>query len=228
MLNNLPTLQGISQKLESDISRIDADMKGVKSNERYATNESERQYRLDKLAEEREKTLIDAEERYQTELQAVELSLAEQAFSAMEATDAELEQAQQTLAAIKTQSLTTGDPVGTASLLAIKAELMTDAEKVLLSSNMAEIEESLATKVTGRSMSDFTEQMNAVKQAARNTKQAKSVAEQMDALQQVKRGASSVRRKYDARDKALNRKQGGNVTPFDKDFYEKHIKRSAK
>lgn len=228
MLNNLPTLQGISQKLERDITRIDADMKDVKTNERYETNEAERQYQLDKLTDEKEQTLADAEDNYQTEMQAIELSLAEQAFSAKEATDAELEQAQQTLAAIKTQSLTTGDPVGTASLLAIKAELMTDAEKVLLSSNIADIEESLSTKVTGRNMSDFTEQMNAVKQAAINTKQAKSVAEQMDALQQVKRGASSVRRKYDAIDAAFNRKQGDNVTPFDRDFYEKYIKRSAK
>lgn len=228
MLENLPSLNGISQKLERDIDNIDAEMKEVKTSERYADNPSEREYQLKELAEKREQTLADAEDNYKTEIQAIELSLAERAFSATEATDEELQQAQKTLAAIKTQALTTGDPVGTAQLLAVKAEHMTDSEKVMLSSSMAEIEQELMSKVTGSNMGDFTEKMNVVKQAARNTKQAKSISEQMDALQKVKQGADSVRRKYDARDKALNREQKENVTPFSRDFYDKHIKRGAK
>src|SRR5699024_371891 len=228
MLENLPSLNGISQKLERDIDNIDAEMKEVKTSERYDSNESEREYQLKELAEKREQTLADAEDNYKTEMQAIELSFAERAFSATEATDEELQQAQETLAAIKTQALTTGDPVGTASLLAVKAEHMTDSEKVMLSSNIAEIEQELMAKVTGSNISDFTENMQVIKQAARNTKQAKSISEQMDALQKVKQGADSVRRKYDARDKALNREQKENVTPFSRDFYDKHIKRSAK
>jgi hypothetical protein len=187
-----PTLQAIETQLESDIARINKQIKEVKTHPRYADNEAERNYQLEQLEKEREEILAEAEENYQTELKAIELSIAKQAFSMPNVSDKELEKAQQLAAVVRTQLLTTTNIDDTLDLLKTRIKTMTDAEKQAVKLELA----ALNLNIDG---------VKEVMAALDDTAHMRSIKQQQEALKKIKQGADSLRRKYDMIDLALKR-----------------------
>jgi hypothetical protein len=187
-----PTLQAIETQLESDIARINKQIKEVKTHPRYADNEAERKYQLEQLEKEREEILAEAEENYQTEMKAIELSIAEQAFSLPNVSDKELEKAQQLAAVVRTQLQTTTNIDDTLDLLKTRIKTMTDAEKQAVKLELA----ALNLDIDG---------VKEVMAALDDTAHMRSIKQQQAALKKIKQGADSIRRKYDMIDLALKR-----------------------
>jgi hypothetical protein len=190
--DEFPTLQAIETELENDIARINKQIKEVKTHPRYADNEAERKYQLEQLEKEREEILAKAEEDYQIELKAIELSIAEQAFSMPDVPDEQLKKAQQLAAVIKTQLLTTTNIDDTLDLLKTRIKTMTDAEKQAVKIELA----ALNLDIDG---------VKEVMAALDDTAHMRSIKQQQAALKKIKQGADSVRRKYDMIDLALKR-----------------------
>lgn len=182
--NEFPTLQAIETQLENDIARINKEIKEVKTHPRYADNEAEREYQLEQLEKEREQILAEAEENYQLELKAIELSIAEQAFSLPNVSDKELEKAQQLAAVIKTQLLTTTNIDDTLDLLKTRIKTMSDADKQAVKLELA----ALNLDIDG---------VKEVMAALDDTAHMRSIKQQQAALKKIKQGADSIRRKYD-------------------------------
>src|SRR5690625_2916894 len=127
-----PQLDAIRTQLDNDIKRYDSEIKELRDNPRYAENETERRYLLQELADKREQTLADAETQYTEEIELIEMSLADRAFSQPEASDEEISEVQATTQQIKTQVTMSVNPVNTLSLLSVRARNMTDIEKQAL------------------------------------------------------------------------------------------------
>lgn len=191
-----PTLQAIETQLDNDIARINKQIKEVETHPRYADNEAERKYQLEQLKKEREQILASAEENYQTELKAIELSIAEQAFSLPNVSDKELEKAQQLAAIVKTQLQTTTNIDDTLDLLKTRIKTMSDAEKQAVKLELA----ALNLNIDGNN-----EKFKEVMAALDDTSHMRSIKQQQAALKKIKQGADSVRRKYDVLNLALKR-----------------------
>lgn len=182
--DEFPTLQAIETQLENDIERIKKEISEVKTHPRYADNEAERKYQLEQLEKEREEILAKAEEDYQIELKAIELSIAEQAFTMPDVSDEELEKAKQLAAIVKTQLLTTTNIDDTLDLLKARIKTMTDAEKQAVKLELA----ALNLDIDG---------VKEVMAALDDTAHMRSLKQQQAALKKIKQGADSLRRKYD-------------------------------
>lgn len=189
-----PTLQAIETQLGNDIARIKKQIKEVETHPRYADNEAERKYQLKQLEKEREEILAKAEENYQLELQAIELSIAEQAFSLPNVSDKELEKAQQLAAIVKTQLQTTTNIDDTLDLLKTRIKTMSDAEKQ-------------AVKLELAALNLNNEKFKEVMAALDDTSHMRSIKQQQAALKKIKQGADSVRRKYDVFNLAVKRRR---------------------
>jgi hypothetical protein len=187
-----PTLQALETQLENDIARINKQIKEVKTHPRYADNEPEREYQLEQLEKEREQILAEAEENYQTELKAIELSIAEQAFSMPNVPDEQLKKAQQLAAVVKTQLQTTTNIDDTLDLLKARIKTMSDVEKQAVKLELAALNLDIAGIEEVMAALDDTAHMRSVKQ-------------QQAALKKIKQGADSIRRKYDMLNLALKR-----------------------
>lgn len=211
-----PTLQAIENKLDADIARIRKKMREVKKHPRYADNEAERKYQLELLEQEYEETLAKAEDEFQTELKAIELHLAEQAFT-MPATSAEeLEKAQELANIVKFQLLTSPNLDDTLTLLKTRVKTMNDAEKQA-------VKMAIATIDLGEN-----KQFKEILKELDDTFHMRSIKKQLDALKRIKEGGNSLRRTYDAMDKAV-KAAFSQREPFfsggiDREFYEKHLK----
>jgi chromosome segregation ATPase len=190
--NEFPTLQAIETQLENDIERIKKEISEVKTHPRYADNEAERKYQLEQLEKEREEILAKAEENYQTELKAIELSIAEQAFTMPDVDAEQLKKAQQLAAVIKTQLLTTTNIDDTLDLLKTRIKTMSDAEKQAVKIELA----ALNLDIDGA---------KEVMAALDDTVHMRSIKQQQAALRKIKQGADSLRRKYDLIDLAIKR-----------------------
>jgi predicted glycoside hydrolase/deacetylase ChbG (UPF0249 family) len=190
--DEFPTLQAIETQLENDIERIKKEISEVKTHPRYADNEAERKYQLEQLEKEREEILAKAEEDYQIELKAIELSIAEQAFSMPDVDAEELKKAQQLAAVIKTQLLTTTNIADTLDLLKTRIKTMTDPEKQAVKLELAALNLDIAGIKEVMAALDDTSHMRSIKQ-------------QQEALKKIKQGADSIRRKYDMIDLAIKR-----------------------
>lgn len=190
--DEFPTLQAIETQLDNDIARINKQIKEVKTHPRYADNEAERKYQLEQLEKEREQILAKAEEDYQLELQAIELSIAEQAFSMPDVDAEQLKKAQQLAAIIKTQLQTTTNVDDTLDLLKTRIRTMTDAEKQAVKLELAALNLDIAGIKEVMAALDDTAHMRSLKQ-------------QQAALKKIKQGADSIRRKYDMIDLAVKR-----------------------
>lgn len=189
-----PTLQAIETQLDNDIARINKQIKEVETHPRYADNEAERKYQLEQLKKEREEILAKAEEDYQLELKAIELSIAEQAFSLPNVSDKELEKAQQLAAIVKTQLQTTTNIDDTLDLLKTRIKTMSDAEK-----------QAVKLELAGINIGVNNEKFKEVMAALDDTSHMRSIKQQQAALKKIKQGADSVRRKYDVLNLALKR-----------------------
>lgn len=199
-----PTLQAIDSRLKNDITRIDEEIRELRETERYNENETERRYLLQELRNKREQILTDAETEFQTELQEIELSLADRAFSLVEASEDERNKAKETAEAIKTQLLTSLNVVNTLSLLSVKVETMTDVEKQELAVTLHEIKDDIIAKAISEFDKQEIEQyIDEIKKELANTSHAKNIAEQTEALRNIKRSAWSVRLQFDTIDNAL-------------------------
>jgi copper chaperone CopZ len=187
-----PSLQALEMQLDNDIARINKQIKEVKTHPRYADNEAEREYQLEQLEKEREEILAKAEEDYQLELQAIELSIAEQAFSMPDVPAEELKKAQQLAAVVKTQLQTTTNIDDTLDLLKTRIKTMTDAEKQAVKLELA----ALNLNIDG---------VKEVMAALDDTAHMRSVKQQQAALKKIRQGADSLRRKYDMIDLAVKR-----------------------
>lgn len=192
--NEFPTLQAIETQLENDIERIKKEISEVKTHPRYADNEAEREYQLEQLEKEREEILAKAEEDYQIELQAIELSIAEQAFSMPDVPDEELEKAKQLAAIVKTQLQTTTNIDDTLDLLKTRIKTMSDAEK-----------QAVKLELAGINIGVNNEKFKEVMAALDDTSHMRSIKQQQAALKKIKQGADSLRRKYDIIDLAIKR-----------------------
>jgi hypothetical protein len=187
-----PTLQAIETQLENDIARINKEIKEVKTHPRYADNEAERKYQLEQLEKEREEILAKAEENYQLELKAIELSIAEQAFSMPDVDAEQLKKAQQLAAIVKTQLLTTTNIADTLDLLKARIKTMTDEEKQAVKIELAALNLDIDGVAEVMAALDDTAHMRSIKQ-------------QQAALKKIKQGADSIRRKYDMLNLAIKR-----------------------
>lgn len=187
-----PTLQAIETQLGNDIARIKKQIKEVETHPRYADNEAERKYQLEQLKKEREQILASAEENYQTELKAIELSIAEQAFSMPDVDAEQLKKAQQLAAIVKTQLQTTTNIDDTLDLLKTRIKTMSDAEKQ-------------AVKLELAALNLNNEKFKEVMAALDDTSHMRSIKQQQAALKKIKQGADSVRRKYDVFNLAIKR-----------------------
>lgn len=211
-----PTLQAIEDKLDAEIERIREEMREVKKHPRYEDNESERKYQLELLEKEYEETLAKAEDEFQTELKAIELHLAEQAFT-MPATSAEeLEKAQELANIVKFQLLTSPNIDDTLALLKIRVKTMTDAEKQAVKMAIATIDLG-----ENKLLKEILSELN-------NTKHMRSIQQQLAALKRIKESRPSLRYKYDRIDNAVKVAmeqpspfRGGGI---DREFYEKYLK----
>jgi hypothetical protein len=190
--DEFPTLQAIETQLDNDIARINKQIKEVKTHPRYADNEAERNYQLEQLEKEREQILAKAEEDYQLELQAIELSIAEQAFSMPDVDAEQLKKAQQLAAVVKTQLQTSTNIDDTLDLLKTRIKTMSDAEKQAVKLELA----ALNLNIDG---------IKEVMAALDDTAHMRSVKQQQEALKKIKQGADSIRRKYDMIDLAVKR-----------------------
>lgn len=189
-----PTLQAIETQLQNDIERIKKEISELKTHPRYADNEAEREYQLQKLEQEYEETLAKAEENYQLELKAIELSIAEQAFSMPDVDAEQLKKAQQLAAIVKTQLLTTTNIDDTLDLLKTRIKTMSDAEK-----------QAVKLELAGINIGVNNEKFKEVMAALDDTTHMRSLKQQQAALKKIKQGADSVRRKYDMLDLAVKR-----------------------
>lgn len=187
-----PSLQAIETQLDNDIARINKQIKEVKTHPRYADNEAEREYQLEQLEKEREEILAKAEENYQLELKAIELSIAEQAFSMPDVDAEELKKAQQLAAVVKTQLQTTTNIDDTLDLLKTRVKTMSDAEKQAVKLELA----ALNLNIDG---------VKKVMAALDDTAHMRSLKQQQAALKKIRQGADSLRRKYDMIDLAIKR-----------------------
>jgi hypothetical protein len=192
--NEFPSLQALEMQLDNDIARINKQIKEVKTHPRYADNEAEREYQLDQLEKEREQILAKAEEDYQIELKAIELSIAEQAFSLPDVPDEQLKKAQQLAAVVRTQLLTTTNIDDTLDLLKARIKTMTDEEK-----------QAVKIELAGINIDVNNEKFKEVMAALDDTAHMRSIKQQQAALKKIKQGADSIRRKYDMIDLALKR-----------------------
>jgi hypothetical protein len=190
--DEFPTLQAIETQLDNDIAHINKRIQEVKTHPRYADNEAEREYQLEQLEKEREEILAKAEENYQLELKAIELSIAEQAFTMPDVDAEQLKKAQQLAAVVKTQLQTTTNIDDTLDLLKTRIKTMTDAEKQAVKLELAALNLDIAGIKEVMAALDDTAHMRSIKQ-------------QQAALKKIKQGADSVRRKYDMIDLALKR-----------------------
>jgi chromosome segregation ATPase len=190
--DEFPTLQAIETQLENDIARINKEIKEVKTHPRYADNEAERKYQLEQLEKEREQILAEAEENYQTEMKAIELSIAEQAFTMPDVDAEQLKKAQQLAAVVKTQLQTTTNIDDTLDLLKTRIKTMSDAEKQAVKLELA----ALNLNIDG---------IKEVMAALDDTAHMRSIKQQQAALKKIRQGADSIRRKYDMIDLALKR-----------------------
>ena len=211
-----PTLQAIEDKLDSDIARIREKMREVKKHPRYADNEAERKYQLELLKQEYEETLAKAEDEFQTELKAIELHLAEQAFSMPNVSAEELEKAQELANIVKFQLMTSPNLDDTLTLLKTRVKTMNDAEKQAVKMAIATID-----------LGEHNEFKEILKELD-DTFHMRSVKKQLEALKRIKEGGNSLRRTYDAMDKAV-KAAFSQPEPFfgggiDREFYEKHLK----
>jgi hypothetical protein len=189
-----PTLQAIETQLDNDIARINKQIKEVKTHPRYTDNEAEREYQLEQLEKEREQILAKAEEDYQLELQAIELSIAEQAFSMPDVDAEQLKKAQQLAAIVKTQLQTTTNIEDTLDLLKARIKTMSDVEK-----------QAVKLELAGINIDVNNEKFKEVMAALDDTAHMRSLKQQQAALKKIKQGADSIRRKYDMIDLALKR-----------------------
>lgn len=189
-----PTLQAIETQLENDIARIKKEISELKTHPRYADNEAERKYQLQKLEQEYEETLAKAEENYQTELKAIELSIAKQAFSLPDVDAEELKKAQQLAAVVKMQLQTTTNIDDTLDLLKTRIKTMSDAEK-----------QAVKLELAGINIGVNNEKFKEVMAALDDTTHMRSLKQQQAALKKIRQGADSVRRKYDMIDLAIKR-----------------------
>lgn len=187
-----PTLQAIETQLDNDIARINKQIKEVETHPRYADNEAERKYQLKQLEKEREQILAEAEENYQTELKAIELSIAEQAFSMPDVDAEQLKKAQQLAAVVKMQLQTTTNIDDTLDLLKTRIKTMSDAEKQAVKLELAALNLNIDGVKEVMATLDDTSHMRSIKQ-------------QQAALKKIKQGADSVRRKYDVFNLAIKR-----------------------
>lgn len=190
--DEFPSLQAIETQLDNDIARINKQIKEVKTHPRYADNEPEREYQLEQLEKEREEILAIAEEDYQIELQAIELSIAEQAFSMPDVDAEQLKKAQQLAAVVRTQLQTTTNIADTLDLLKTRIKTMSDAEKQAVKLELAALNLDIAGIKEVMAALDDTARMRSIKQ-------------QQEALRKIKQGADSLRRKYDMIDLAIKR-----------------------
>lgn len=190
--DEFPSLQAIETQLDNDIARINKQIKEVKTHPRYADNEPEREYQLEQLEKEREEILAIAEEDYQIELQAIELSIAEQAFSMPDVDAEQLKKAQQLAAVVKTQLQTSTNIADTLDLLKTRIKTMSDAEKQAVKLELAALNLDIAGIKEVMAALDDTARMRSIKQ-------------QQEALRKIKQGADSLRRKYDMIDLAIKR-----------------------
>jgi hypothetical protein len=189
-----PTLQAIETRLGNDIARIKKQIKEVETHPRYADNEAERKYQLKQLEKEREEILAKAEEDYQLELKAIELSIAEQAFSMPDVDTEQLKKAQQLAAIVKMQLQTTTNIDDTLDLLKTRIKTMSDAEKQAVKLELAALNLDIAGVKEVMAALDDTSHMRSIKQ-------------QQAALKKIKQGADSVRRKYDVLNLAVKRRR---------------------
>jgi chromosome segregation ATPase len=190
--NEFPTLQAIETQLENDIERIKKEISEVKTHPRYADNEAERKYQLEQLEKEREEILAKAEENYQIELKAIELSIAEQAFSMPDVDAEQLKKAQQLAAVVRTQLQTSTNIADTLDLLKTRIKTMSDADKQAVKLELA----ALNLNIDG---------IKEVMAALDDTSHMRSIKQQQAALKKIKQGADSLRRKYDMIDLAIKR-----------------------
>jgi chromosome segregation ATPase len=182
--DEFPTLQAIETQLDNDIARINRQIKEVKTHPRYADNEAEREYQLEQLEKEREEILAKAEENYQTELKAIELSIAEQAFTMPDVDAEQLKKAQQLAAVVRTQLQTSTNIDDTLDLLKTRIKTMSDPEKQAVKLELAALNLDIAGIKEVMAALDDTAHMRSIKQ-------------QQAALKKIRQGADSVRRKYD-------------------------------
>lgn len=184
-----PTLVSKEQQLASKVKQIDQQIKNVEGHERYDSNESERQYQLGKLAQEREQALQSAEEDFQIELEALELNLAEQAFEIPNTSEEELQRARQLADVVKSQLQTASNKKGVIDLLKKRVKTMNDTEKQTVKTALIDME--------FKGKDEIMEELN-------DTARMREINEQLDGLHKIKIGANSLRRKYDAMDNAIN------------------------
>lgn len=211
-----PTLQAIEDKLDAEIERIREKMREVKKHPRYADNEAERRYQLELLEREYEKTLAKAEDEFQTELKAIELHLAEQAFSMPNVSAEELEKAQELANIVKFQLMTSPILDDTLALLRTRVKTMNDAEKQAVKMALLSLDIDRGNKLFDEILSELND-----------TAHMRSISKQLDALKRIKLGGNSLRRQYDAWDYAKNelkKNKSFGSEAVSKEFYENHLK----
>ena len=194
-----PNLQAIDMELDNQVGRIRNEMSEVKTNERYDSNESERDYQLKQLEEEMEATLSAHEDKFQTELQATEAYLVEMAFRPTKADEFTMLDAKQTVEDISTQVLATVTPTDILPLLAQRVKTLNDVEKGLLLRELPEIRRHAESN--GRfeeEKKEIREYLDDIQAEVGNTAHGRELKEQQELLQRIKSGGGSIRRKHDA------------------------------
>lgn len=197
--DEFPTLKSKELELNTKMKRIRSKIKDVKDNERFADNEAERDYQLNKLNDEMEEILAASEDDFQIELEVTRLHLAEQAFAPIEATPEELATAKETAQTICSQVTMTANPSDTLSLLSMRAKSLTDVEKQTLAQELPSIVETALSKATtDKQREELNGYIEAINEEVTNTAHARSIAEQQEALKKMETaGANTIRGKHD-------------------------------
>lgn len=205
-----PSLKGKESKLSIDIGQLNSQIKQVEESDRFAENEVERSYQLDELAVKKEALLTEAQEDFSTELQAIEIELAERAFTPPTADSEVLNEARALSTMISTQINTSANVVDTLSLLALRVKSLDDVQKSVLSAELASIKDNALSRVVGPDSRAQAEALiNEVTDSVNNTALAKDIAEQQKALNVIKKDRPTIRGNHDMMDLVKRTVRGG-------------------
>lgn len=142
-----PTLHTLSVEMENTYHTYKDKQRKLKKTDRYNQNEIEREYQLKELKSNADKAMADIEARFKLEMEVVERTLADQAFSTESAgSDADIADAKKLVDVIKAHIVTSSDIEDTVALLAVKVKSLTDVQKVHLAQEIGAIEQQALAK----------------------------------------------------------------------------------
>lgn len=135
----LGTLSTIQQTARQITQAYTAKRKELQRSERYDENETERAYLIAELDAETERAIEAERFAYKAELAAIKQFHASESLKTV-GTPEEVEQANATVEAIRTQLIIADSPADVLELVGLKAATATDAERIAILKIMPEIE----------------------------------------------------------------------------------------